>query len=112
MSEFSKIEKDALSILCWAMIVADGKIDTKELLLWSEIKELLEIEDSGIPKISGESLLKAMLVVRDMSFPNKVLVFKFLSDIMKVDGSLDIAELKLINMVVDACGLKNELNVK
>lgn len=109
MSEFSKIEKDALACLCWAMIVADDRIDTKELILWGIIKESFELKDSGIPQISAESVLKAMLVVRNMSVLKKATVFKVLSDIMKVDGSLDITELKLINMIADACGLRKDL---
>ena len=106
MSALNRVQKEAVACLCATMIAADGKIDYRERELWSAIKLTLDIQESDIPTFSGEALLKAMIVVRDMPLEGKVLVCKLLVDLMEIDGDVNPTELKLVNTVYEACGLK------
>ena len=102
---FTSKEKSAIVKVSNMMILADGKVDPKELLFSMEIRQKLNIENADIKHSELLSNTEALDIISHMTDNQKRLVCALLGCMMAIDGNIDEAEHALWSLVSTLCNL-------
>jgi uncharacterized tellurite resistance protein B-like protein len=104
---FTQIEKIAVLKILQEVIIADGKVDDRELNYLGKLLPILEIDLTFIEAISNLDYSLAMEILKSMDETKKKTLTVMMHQMAHADGNADFAEWQIIVDVFDKIGMKS-----
>ena len=100
---FTSKEKQAIQRLAAQMVVADGQIDPREVILTKLVNDKIGITSEHIDASSNMSLQEAAIIVKLMSPEERKFVCAYLGTISSIDNDVDDKEMMLWALLTALC---------
>jgi uncharacterized tellurite resistance protein B-like protein len=108
MKELTYNERIAVMRILQDIILADNKIDDREKVLFSEIADLLELDESAKQDVDKQNSLLALTIIHDFTQEQKSEFAKLMGQMIIVDKDINYNEVRIYNVVNEFCNIKVE----
>lgn len=108
MNELTYKERIAIMRILQDIILADNKIDDREKILFSEIADLLELNESAKQAVDKQNSVLALTIIHDFSQGQKEEFAKLMGQMIIVDKDINYNEVRIYNVVNEFCNIKVE----
>lgn len=100
---FTSKEKQAIQRLAAQMVVADGQIDPREVILTKLVNDKFGITSEHIDASSNMSLQEAAIIVKNMTQEERKFVCAYLGAMSAIDNDVDERERLLWALLTALC---------
>ena len=104
--DFTRIEKIAVLKILQEVIIADGKVDDRELNYLGKLLPILEIDFTFIEEINKLDYALAMEILKSMDETKKKALTVMMHQMAHADGKADLVEWQIILEVFEKIGIK------
>lgn len=111
MKELTYNERIAVMRILQDIILADNKIDSREEMLFSEIADMLGLDDSVKQDVENQNSLLALTIIHDFNQEQKEEFAKLMGRMIVVDKDINYNEVRIYNVVNEFCNMKVEFVV-
>ncbi len=108
MKELTYNERIAVMRILQDIILADNKIDDREKMLFSEIADCLELDDSAKQDVDKLNSLLALTIIYDFTQEQKEEFARLMGQMIIVDKDINYNEVRIYNVVNEFCNIKVE----
>ena len=108
MKELTYNERIAVMRILQDIILADNKIDSREEMLFSEIADMLGLDDSVKQDVENQNSLLALTIIHDFNQEQKEEFAKLMGRMIVVDKDINYNEVRIYNVVNEFCNIKVE----
>ena len=102
---FTSTEKQAIVSVLLAIMNADGKIATGEVLYFNQLKNNFNFSDFDFNHGKEMEGSAAMSIISSMNDEKKLAVGMMMHEMCEADGNLDSSELKRFNLICILSGV-------
>lgn len=93
------------------IILADNKIDDREKILYSNIAQLLDLDETAKNDVDNLNSLLALVTVHDFNQTQKEQFAKLMGQMIIVDEDINYNEVRIYNVVNEFCNIKLEFDM-
>lgn len=111
MNELTYNERIAMMRILQDIILADNKIDDREQMLFSEIADLLKLNESAKQDVLKQNSLLALAIIRDFTQEQKEEFAKLMGQMIIVDEDINYNEVRIYNVVNEFCNIRIEFSM-
>jgi uncharacterized tellurite resistance protein B-like protein len=111
MKELTYNERIAVMRILKDIILADNKIDDREQMLFSEIADLLKLNESAKQDVEKQNSLLALAIIHDFTQEQKEEFAKLMGQMILVDKDINYNEVRIYNVVNEFCNIKVEFAI-
>ena len=111
MKELTYNERIAVMRILKDIIFADNKIDDREQMLFSEIADLLKLNESAKQDVEKQNSLLALAIIHDFTQEQKEEFAKLMGQMILVDKDINYNEVRIYNVVNEFCNTMSEFGI-
>lgn len=93
------------------IILADGKIDSREQVLFETVMKTLELDETAKCDIDNQISLLALTMIYDFTQEQKEEFAKLMGQMIIIDEDINYNEVKIYNVVNEFCNIRQEFNI-
>lgn len=112
METYTYSQRISMMRILWDIILADGKVDEREEMLFSSISNDLGLDVSTRKEIESRNSLVALCDICEMDMSQKEYFAKLMGQMIIVDKDINYNEVRIYNVVNESCGMKKEFDIE
>lgn len=93
------------------IILADNRVDEREKLLYGEIAQLLDLDESSRQDVDKLNSLLALVIIHEFTQEQKEEFAKLMGQMILIDKDINYNEVRIYNVVNDFCNIKVEFDM-
>lgn len=111
MRDLTYNERIAVMRILLDIVLADGRFDAREQMLYNEIAKDLDLDQSFENDVQKQNSLLSLAVIHGFTQPQKEKFAKLMGRMIIVDEDINYNEVKIYNVVNDFCKIEVEFDM-
>lgn len=112
MDKFTYDQKIAMMRILLDLVLADGRVDEREIVFFDKISGLLGLDNSARKDVDAKNSLLALTEISEYTQEQKEELSKLMGQMIVVDEDINYNEIRIYNVVNDFCKINIGFNME